>query len=164
MGEFIAAVQNRFVFQTCVSRWGRFWAISDVPASSHFQLFLCRCKYHISGDRVRVEMTGGNWGRTNDPDTDMTSLAYIVKDRSWRTTACCLSGTATTTTMGSGSFLVPFLTISLPVPFHIRYTQRIHYDICCIYYIIYIIIYIYICTSPFELCNCWVFTYFSGQI
>ncbi len=25
-------------------------------------------------------MTGGNWGRTNDPDTDMTSLAYIVKD------------------------------------------------------------------------------------
>ncbi|CAK9078837.1 Potassium/sodium hyperpolarization-activated cyclic nucleotide-gated channel 2 [Durusdinium trenchii] len=58
MSEFIAAVQNRFVFQTCVSR----------------------CKYHFSGDRVRVEMTGGNWGRTNDPDTDMTSLAYIVKD------------------------------------------------------------------------------------
>lgn len=58
MSEFIAAVQNRFVFQTCVSR----------------------CKYHFTGDRVRVEMTGGNWGRTNDPDTDMTSLAYIVKD------------------------------------------------------------------------------------
>lgn len=58
MSEFIAAVQNRFVFQTCVSR----------------------CKYHFAGDRVRVEMTGGNWGRTNDPDTDMTSLAYIVKD------------------------------------------------------------------------------------
>lgn len=58
MGDFIAAVQNRFVFQTCVSR----------------------CKYHFTGDRVRVEMTGGNWGRTNDPDTDMTSLAYIVKD------------------------------------------------------------------------------------
>eukprot|EP00913_Durusdinium_trenchii_P035467 g33192.t1 len=54
-----SAVQNRFVFQTCVSR----------------------CKYHFSGDRVRVEMTGGNWGRTNDPDTDMTSLAYIVKER-----------------------------------------------------------------------------------
>ena len=31
---------------------------------------------------MRVEMTGGNWGRTNDPDTDMTSLAYIVKARS----------------------------------------------------------------------------------
>lgn len=58
MSDFIAAVQNRFVFQTCVSR----------------------CKYHFAGDRVRVEMTGGNWGRTNDPDTDMTSLAYIVKD------------------------------------------------------------------------------------
>ncbi|CAE7563736.1 Cnga4, partial [Symbiodinium pilosum] len=58
MGEFIAAVQNRFVFQTCVSR----------------------CKFHSVDDRVRVEMTGGNWGRTNDPDTDMTSLAYIVKD------------------------------------------------------------------------------------
>lgn len=58
MGEFIAAVQNRFVFQTCVSR----------------------CKFHFVDERVRVEMTGGNWGRTNDPDTDMTSLAYIVKD------------------------------------------------------------------------------------
>ncbi|CAE7841271.1 unnamed protein product [Symbiodinium necroappetens] len=67
MGEFIAAVQNRFVFQTCVSR----------------------CKFHFVDERVRVEMTGGNWGRTNDPDTDMTSLAYIVKVR--LAANCCRS-------------------------------------------------------------------------
>lgn len=71
MSEFIAAVQNRFVFQTCVSRWPQ--GPSELPK-------ILRCKYHFSENRVRVEMTGGNWGRTNDPDTDMTSLAYIVKD------------------------------------------------------------------------------------
>ena len=57
MSEFIAAVQNRFVFQSCVSR----------------------CSFRFSGTRVRVEMTGKNWGRTNDPDSDLTSLAYEVK-------------------------------------------------------------------------------------
>ncbi|CAK9028889.1 Potassium voltage-gated channel subfamily H member 5 (Ether-a-go-go potassium channel 2) (rEAG2) (Voltage-gated potassium channel subunit Kv10.2) [Durusdinium trenchii] len=57
MSEFIAAVQNRFVFQTCVSR----------------------CSFKFSGSRISVEMTGKNWGRTNDPDSDLTSLAYEVK-------------------------------------------------------------------------------------
>ena len=56
MSEFIAAVQNRFVFQSCVSR----------------------CSFKFSGTRVLVEMTGKNWGRTNDPDSDLTSLAYEV--------------------------------------------------------------------------------------
>ena len=58
MGEFIAAVQNRFVFKTCVSR----------------------CAFRFSGTRVLLEMTGGNWGRVNDPDTDLTSIAYDIKD------------------------------------------------------------------------------------
>ena len=57
MSEFIAAVQNRFVFQTCVSR----------------------CLFKFSGYRITVEMTGRNWGRTNDADSDLTSLAYEVK-------------------------------------------------------------------------------------
>ena len=59
MSEFIAAVQNRFVFQSCVSR--------------------CSFRFSGSNTRVRVEMTGKNWGRTNDPDSDLTSLAYEVK-------------------------------------------------------------------------------------
>jgi len=58
MSEFIAAVQNRFIFQTCVSR----------------------CAFRFSMGRVNVEMTGGNWGRSNDPDTDLTSLSYELKD------------------------------------------------------------------------------------
>lgn len=57
MSEFITAVQNRFVFQSCVSR----------------------CSFRVSGTRVNVEMTERNWGRTNDPDSDLTSLAYEVK-------------------------------------------------------------------------------------
>ena len=52
-------------------------------------LQLSRCKFHFVDERVRVEMTGGNWGRTNDPDTDMTSLAYIVKVR--LAANCCRS-------------------------------------------------------------------------
>ncbi|OLP95509.1 hypothetical protein AK812_SmicGene22362 [Symbiodinium microadriaticum] len=58
MGEFIAAVQNRFVFMTCISR----------------------SQLSIEKSRVRVEMSGGNWGRTTDPDTDLTSIAYTLQD------------------------------------------------------------------------------------
>ncbi|CAE7656177.1 HCN4 [Symbiodinium sp. CCMP2456] len=58
MGEFIAAVQNRFVFLTCISR----------------------SQLSIEKSRVRVEMSGGNWGRTTDPDTDLTSIAYTLQD------------------------------------------------------------------------------------
>jgi len=58
MAEFIAVVQNRFVFLTCVSR----------------------CQLQFVGSRVYLKMTGGNWGRTADPDSDMTSLAYTLQD------------------------------------------------------------------------------------
>ena len=50
-------------------------------------MWLSKCKFHFVDERVREEMTGGNWGRTNDPDTDMTSLAYIVKVR--LAASCC---------------------------------------------------------------------------
>lgn len=58
MSEFIACVRNRFVFETCVSR----------------------CKVRVSGGRVQLEMTGSNWARVNEPNSDITSLAYSVKD------------------------------------------------------------------------------------
>lgn len=58
MAEFIAVVQNRFVFLTCVSR----------------------CQLQFVGQRVYLKMTGSNWGRTTDPDSDMTSLAYTLQD------------------------------------------------------------------------------------
>eukprot|EP00437_Effrenium_voratum_P066545 CAMPEP_0181503148 /NCGR_PEP_ID=MMETSP1110-20121109/56763_1 /TAXON_ID=174948 /ORGANISM="Symbiodinium sp., Strain CCMP421" /LENGTH=68 /DNA_ID=CAMNT_0023631833 /DNA_START=38 /DNA_END=241 /DNA_ORIENTATION=- len=57
MAEFIAVVQNRFVFLTCVSR----------------------CQLQFVGQRVLLKMTGGNWGRIADPDSDMTSLAYTLQ-------------------------------------------------------------------------------------
>lgn len=58
MGEFISAVRNRFVFTTCISR----------------------CQLKFAQQRVRVEMTGGNWGRANDRDSDLTSIAYTIQD------------------------------------------------------------------------------------
>jgi len=58
MSEFIACVRNRFVFETCVSR----------------------CKVRFTGGRVQLEMTGSNWARVNEPNSDITSLAYSVKD------------------------------------------------------------------------------------
>lgn len=58
MSEFIACVRNRFVFETCVSR----------------------CKVRFTGGRVLLEMTGSNWARVNEPNSDITSLAYSVKD------------------------------------------------------------------------------------
>eukprot|EP00439_Symbiodinium_sp_Y106_P007475 s808_g1.t1 len=59
MSEFVAVVQNRFVFQTCMAR----------------------SRFNKVGNRLRVEMTGGNWARTSDVDSDMTTLAYGIKDR-----------------------------------------------------------------------------------
>lgn len=58
MSEFITCVRNRFVFETCVSR----------------------CKVRFTGGRVQLEMTGSNWARVNEPNSDITSLAYSVKD------------------------------------------------------------------------------------
>ncbi|CAE7748593.1 KCNH5, partial [Symbiodinium pilosum] len=57
MADFIAVVQNRFVFLTCISR----------------------CRLQFVGQRVFLKMTGGNWGRTADADSDMTSLAYTLQ-------------------------------------------------------------------------------------
>lgn len=58
MGEFISAVRNRFVFVTCISR----------------------CQLKFGQGRCRIEMTGGNWGRATDPDSDLTSIAYTLQD------------------------------------------------------------------------------------
>mmetsp|Transcript_40421 Transcript_40421/g.90546 ORF Transcript_40421/g.90546 Transcript_40421/m.90546 type:complete len:253 (+) Transcript_40421:1-759(+) len=58
MSEFIACVRNRFIFETCVSR----------------------CKVRFAHGRVQLEMTGSNWARVNEPNSDITSLAYSVKD------------------------------------------------------------------------------------
>ena len=58
LSEFIACVRNRFIFETCVSR----------------------CKVRFSNGRVQLEMTGSNWARVNEPNSDITSLAYSVKD------------------------------------------------------------------------------------
>eukprot|EP00930_Biecheleria_cincta_P082015 TRINITY_DN7154_c1_g1_i6.p1 TRINITY_DN7154_c1_g1~~TRINITY_DN7154_c1_g1_i6.p1 ORF type:complete len:1175 (-),score=177.85 TRINITY_DN7154_c1_g1_i6:63-3554(-) len=58
MAQFISAVHNRFVFQTCISR--------------------CRLIPDIAANRIRFEMTGSNWSRINDPDSDMTILSYSL--------------------------------------------------------------------------------------
>ncbi|CAJ1344612.1 unnamed protein product [Effrenium voratum] len=58
MSEFIACVQNTFVFETCVSR----------------------CKIRFSGRRAQLEMTGNNWSRIREADSDLTSLAYCMRD------------------------------------------------------------------------------------
>lgn len=58
MAEFISTVQNRFVFQTCISK----------------------CKIRFSNNRGVLTMTGDNWGRTHEPENDTTMLAYSVKE------------------------------------------------------------------------------------
>eukprot|EP00931_Biecheleriopsis_adriatica_P083831 TRINITY_DN5752_c0_g1_i3.p1 TRINITY_DN5752_c0_g1~~TRINITY_DN5752_c0_g1_i3.p1 ORF type:complete len:619 (-),score=118.91 TRINITY_DN5752_c0_g1_i3:45-1655(-) len=58
MAEFISVVQNRFVFQTSIMR----------------------SKVRVEGKRLYLEMTGGNWSRTNDADSDMTTLAHTMKE------------------------------------------------------------------------------------
>eukprot|EP00930_Biecheleria_cincta_P082016 TRINITY_DN7154_c1_g1_i7.p1 TRINITY_DN7154_c1_g1~~TRINITY_DN7154_c1_g1_i7.p1 ORF type:complete len:593 (-),score=84.22 TRINITY_DN7154_c1_g1_i7:86-1633(-) len=61
MGQFIWAVKNRFVFQTCISR------CSLAPDADDER-------------RVCFRMTGGNWRRIHDKDTDVTLLAYSVHE------------------------------------------------------------------------------------
>ncbi|CAJ1342360.1 unnamed protein product [Effrenium voratum] len=58
MAEFVAAVQNRFVFQTC----------------------MVRSRLRFFGDRLQLEMTGGNWARCGEPDNDTTALAHALKE------------------------------------------------------------------------------------
>eukprot|EP00931_Biecheleriopsis_adriatica_P083835 TRINITY_DN5752_c0_g2_i1.p1 TRINITY_DN5752_c0_g2~~TRINITY_DN5752_c0_g2_i1.p1 ORF type:complete len:563 (-),score=108.56 TRINITY_DN5752_c0_g2_i1:115-1758(-) len=58
MAEFISVVQNRFILQTCITR----------------------CKVRMGGKHLYLEMTGANWSRTNDPDTDMSTLAHGMKE------------------------------------------------------------------------------------
>eukprot|EP00913_Durusdinium_trenchii_P001659 g1536.t1 len=73
MAEFIAVVQNRFVFLTCVSRC-QLQFVGQNPVSK------CEQMHAVSVERVYLKMTGSNWGRTTDPDSDMTSLAYTLQD------------------------------------------------------------------------------------
>eukprot|EP00931_Biecheleriopsis_adriatica_P036359 TRINITY_DN20949_c0_g1_i1.p1 TRINITY_DN20949_c0_g1~~TRINITY_DN20949_c0_g1_i1.p1 ORF type:complete len:1323 (-),score=258.84 TRINITY_DN20949_c0_g1_i1:57-3953(-) len=58
MAEFILAVQNRYIFQTCIAR----------------------CKVEVHGNRWHLLMTSDNWARTHEADSDLTTLAYGVKE------------------------------------------------------------------------------------
>ncbi|CAE7793672.1 Hcn4 [Symbiodinium sp. CCMP2456] len=64
--NFIEVVQNSFVFSTCISRCK-----------------LRRSEERVSGltrQRIQLEMTSGNWSRTNEADSDLSNLAYRVRD------------------------------------------------------------------------------------
>ncbi|CAE8588037.1 unnamed protein product [Polarella glacialis] len=56
--EFITACQNRFIFQTCIRR----------------------CKLRIVDSRAVLQMTGDNWSRTTEAESDTTSLAYSLRE------------------------------------------------------------------------------------
>eukprot|EP00930_Biecheleria_cincta_P069829 TRINITY_DN5751_c0_g1_i5.p1 TRINITY_DN5751_c0_g1~~TRINITY_DN5751_c0_g1_i5.p1 ORF type:complete len:1192 (+),score=167.13 TRINITY_DN5751_c0_g1_i5:43-3618(+) len=58
LAEFIKALRNRFVFQTCVSR----------------------CQFKLDGQQVLVVMGHGNWIRCDELENDTTRLANDVKD------------------------------------------------------------------------------------
>eukprot|EP00930_Biecheleria_cincta_P018711 TRINITY_DN14482_c0_g1_i1.p1 TRINITY_DN14482_c0_g1~~TRINITY_DN14482_c0_g1_i1.p1 ORF type:complete len:1225 (-),score=207.45 TRINITY_DN14482_c0_g1_i1:117-3791(-) len=58
MSEFIGTVQNRLVFLNCISH----------------------CKVRFADNRYYLLMTGDNWGRTHESETDTTFLAYGVKE------------------------------------------------------------------------------------
>lgn len=52
-------VKNRFIFRTCISR----------------------SRVRFLGDRLTLELTGGNWARLNEADSDTTALANTIKER-----------------------------------------------------------------------------------
>ncbi|CAE8701176.1 unnamed protein product [Polarella glacialis] len=56
--EFITACHNRFIFQTCIRR----------------------CKLRMVESRAILQMTGGNWSRTTEAESDTTSLAYSLRE------------------------------------------------------------------------------------
>ncbi|CAE7870872.1 eag [Symbiodinium necroappetens] len=58
MSAFTLAVQNCFVFRTCVSR----------------------CNFQIRGETVQVQMTSENWSRTQDPETDTTNMCHMITE------------------------------------------------------------------------------------
>ncbi|CAE7740577.1 eag [Symbiodinium sp. CCMP2456] len=58
MSAFTLAVQNCFVFRTCVSR----------------------CNFQIREETVQVQMTSENWSRTQDPETDTTNMCHMVTE------------------------------------------------------------------------------------
>eukprot|EP00931_Biecheleriopsis_adriatica_P030781 TRINITY_DN18100_c0_g1_i1.p1 TRINITY_DN18100_c0_g1~~TRINITY_DN18100_c0_g1_i1.p1 ORF type:complete len:346 (+),score=52.50 TRINITY_DN18100_c0_g1_i1:72-1040(+) len=58
LAEFISVVQNRFVLQTCVTR----------------------CQVRVKDKCMYLDMTGDNWSRTTDPDSDMAALVLSVKN------------------------------------------------------------------------------------
>jgi len=58
MSAFTLAVQNCFVFRTCVSR----------------------CNFQIREETVQVQMTSENWSRTQDPETDTTNVCHMVTE------------------------------------------------------------------------------------
>lgn len=60
--EFITAVQNTFIFQTCISR-----CKLDVPEPNQRPY-------------VTLEMTSNNWGRINEADTDLMSVDHRVRE------------------------------------------------------------------------------------
>lgn len=62
LAEFVAVARNRFIFRTCISR----------------------SRLRVQQDRVTLEMTGGNWARLNEVDSDTTALANTMKEISDR--------------------------------------------------------------------------------
>jgi len=58
LAEFVQIVKNRFIFRTCISRSRLRWL----------------------GDHLTLEMTGGNWARLNEADSDTTALANTIKE------------------------------------------------------------------------------------
>lgn len=58
LAEFLVAVNNRFIFQTCISR----------------------CKLRYADSRTYLQMTIENWSRTNETDSDATMLAYTMSE------------------------------------------------------------------------------------
>eukprot|EP00434_Breviolum_minutum_P012096 symbB.v1.2.010667.t1/scaffold700.1/size171416/8 len=58
LAEFVQIVKNRFIFRTCISRSRLRWL----------------------GDHLTLEMTGGNWARLNEAESDTTALANTIKE------------------------------------------------------------------------------------
>ena len=58
LSAFAAAVRNRFIFRSCISR----------------------CKLSSSKATVIIQLSDDNWTRANQEETDFSNLAYAVRD------------------------------------------------------------------------------------
>lgn len=58
LSAFAAAVRNRFIFRTCISR----------------------CKFHCTQTAILVQMADENWTRAHQQENDFSNLAYGLRD------------------------------------------------------------------------------------